>query len=166
MSGQGYKRVATFVVLKHNDAFLLLKRAKEPHKEKFVPVGGKVEAYESPEQAAIRETFEETGIQLQHLDYCGTLTETSPTAYNWVSFVYVAEIDKVEPPACDEGVLQWVDFSDIYNVPTPTTDRIIFGKIRGNKKFALNAIYDAALNLKMLKDELTGELYSESDIIQ
>jgi 8-oxo-dGTP diphosphatase len=161
MAGQGYKREATFVVLKHKDAFLLLKRAKDPHKDKFVPVGGKIEAYESPEDAAIRETFEETGIQLHTIQYCGTLTETSPTEYNWVSFVYAADIDKITPPSCNEGELRWIGFDDIYNVPTPTTDRIIFRKIRSNQKFALNAIYDAELNLQVLKDELSGEFFEK-----
>lgn len=161
MTDQGYKRVATFVILKHHDSLLLLKRAKEPHKDKFVPVGGKIEVYESPEDAAIRETFEETGIKLHTIEYCGTLTETSPTAYNWVSFVYAADIDKIEPPFCNEGDLHWVDFDDIYNVPSPTTDRIIYGMVKANRKFALNAIYDAQLNLLVLKDELTGEYFAE-----
>ena len=74
----GLKKVAAMCVLKHQDQFLLLKRAKEPNRGMYVPVGGKLDPFESAYEAVLRETLEETGIQLESAKYCGTLTETSP----------------------------------------------------------------------------------------
>ncbi|MBK8349386.1 MAG: NUDIX domain-containing protein [Saprospiraceae bacterium] len=48
------KRVAVFCIIKSGDQYLLLKRAKVPNQGKFVPVGGKIDPYESPLQAVIR----------------------------------------------------------------------------------------------------------------
>ena len=44
---------------------MLLKRFKTPNKGLYTPVGGKLEPHESPLNAAIRETFEETGINVE-----------------------------------------------------------------------------------------------------
>ena len=64
MTPEGLKRVAVFCIIKSGDQYLLLKRAKAPNQGKFVPVGGKIDPYESPMQAVIRETMEETGISI------------------------------------------------------------------------------------------------------
>lgn len=119
---EGLKRTAVLCVLKQGHQFLLLKRLKEPNKDTYTPVGGKLDPYENPYDAAIRETREETGIVVPVMKYGGVLVESSPTAYNWVSFVYVAEIDFVPPPICNEGTLEWINFDDVLNVPTPKTD--------------------------------------------
>jgi len=71
-----YPVEASCCVCEHNDTILLLKR----HPEKWegnrwnVP-GGKVERGETPEQAALRETFEESGLKLseQNLEYIKTM---------------------------------------------------------------------------------------------
>ena len=115
----GLKRTATLCVLKNKNQFLLLKRLKEPNKDLYTPVGGKLDPFESPLKAAIRETFEETGIRVGGMKYCGLLTESSPTEYNWTGYVYLAEIDFVEPPECNEGTLEWIHFEDLSSVPTP-----------------------------------------------
>jgi 8-oxo-dGTP diphosphatase len=39
---------------------MLLRRLKEPHRDNYTPVG-KIEPFENPLDAVIRETFEETG---------------------------------------------------------------------------------------------------------
>ena len=57
----GLKKSAVLCVLKNQDSFLLLKRLKEPNKELYTPVGGKLDPFENPNQTAIRETREETG---------------------------------------------------------------------------------------------------------
>ncbi len=49
----GLKRTATLCILRNDNNCLLLKRLREP------PVGGKLDPFESPLNAAIRETFEE-----------------------------------------------------------------------------------------------------------
>jgi 8-oxo-dGTP diphosphatase len=41
----GLKRVATLCILRNKDKFLLLKRLKEPNKDMYVPVGGKLDPF-------------------------------------------------------------------------------------------------------------------------
>lgn len=157
---EGLKRVATMVVLRHEEAFLLLKRNKMPNAGMYVPVGGKVEPYERPIDTAIRETAEETGIQLarEQLTYGGVLTETSPARYNWLCFIFMAHIKRVPPPPCDEGTLHWIPRNELLNVPTPPTDWQIYEYLLSGQPFALDAVYDAKLNLLEMREEISGKV--------
>lgn len=153
----GLKRTAVLCVLKNEHKFLLLKRLKEPNKDRYTPVGGKLDPYEEPYEAAIRETREETGIEVPQMRYCGVLVETSPNAYNWTSFVYLADIDFIIPPQCNEGSLEWVDFENVLNLPTPETDWYIYKYLLEERPFALNAVYDNELRLLTMKEEIANE---------
>lgn len=148
------KKIAVFVILKHNDELLLLKRFKEPFKDHYTPVGGKLEPYEIPHETAIRETFEETGIQLSTITFMGTLFEVSPVDYNWISFVYVADIPYQPAPVSNEGILEWIPKDNLGTLKTPETDAHIYQKIFEGKNFAYNAKYDENLVLLSLTDEL------------
>ena len=76
---EGLKRTAVLCVLRNGNDFLLLKRFKEPNKNMYTPVGGKLDPFETPKNAALRETREETGIIVPDMRFCGVVTETSPT---------------------------------------------------------------------------------------
>ncbi len=153
----GIKKIAAMVVLRHGDQFLLLCRAKSPNMGKYVPVGGKLDPFERPVDAARRETLEETGIRVEHLRYCGILTETSPVDYNWQCHIYLADIDYCPPPHCDEGVLQWVTPEELATLPVPPTDGLIYQYIAEGRVFAIDALYDDALNLLEMHEEIAGE---------
>lgn len=150
---EGIKKVAVLSVLKSGDQFLLLHRHRQPNKDMFTPVGGKIDPFETPLQAAIRETREETGIEVANMRYCGVLVETSPTPYNWISFVFIADIPYQEAPYCKEGTLQWIPQSQLKEIPTPVTDWHIYDYLRQGNKFHFDAHYDANLNLLHMKDE-------------
>ena len=151
----GTKRVAAFCFLKNKHQYLLLKRTKMPYKDVFAPVGGSVEPFETPEQAAIRETYEESGIQLKSIEFCGILTETSPLDYNWVSFIYTAGIDHIEPPHCDEGVLMWINKTDAPELEVPPTDPAIYRYMSEGTFFILNAVYDQEMKLISMNEILS-----------
>ncbi len=155
---EGLKRVAAMVVLRHQQKFMLLRRAKPPNQHKYVPVGGKLEPHEDPYSAAIRETQEETGIQLEGVRFCGSLIESSPVEYNWMCFIYLADIEDMLPPYCDEGQLEWIDFADLLEVPTPPTDWHIYQYLMAQRPFALNAVYDDQLNLLGMREEIEGRI--------
>ena len=137
---------------------MLLKRLKEPNKGLFTPVGGKLDPHENPLKAAIRETWEETGFDVTHMKFCGLLTESSPVEYNWTNYVYLAEIELVPPPPCNEGELQWIDFDDVLKTPTPTTDWFIYKYILENRPFAFNAEFNEKIELLSMVEELEDKL--------
>ncbi|NET37240.1 MAG: NUDIX domain-containing protein [Cyanothece sp. SIO1E1] len=146
------------IVLRYEQSFLLLERAKNPHIGKMVPVGGKLEPFEDPYTAALRETKEETGISLDQLQYAGVLIESSPSPYNWQCNIYVADIPYQDPPPCDEGILKWVQYQDIPNILTPPTDWQIYQYIMRKQIFAFNAVYNADLELIRMVDEIEGKV--------
>jgi len=155
---KGIKKTAIICILKNGNKFLLLKRNKEPNINTFTPVGGKLEPFENPNDAAIRETFEETGIKISVPNFCGVLIENSPTDYNWTLFTYSADIDLIAPPKSSEGILEWIDFENILKVPTPKTDWFIYKYILENKHFVLNADYNENLELIKMTNETTNEI--------
>lgn len=150
----GHKTAASMVILRHGSQYLLLKRIKEPFIGHYVPVGGKLEPHESPLQAAIRETFEETGIHIENPKFCGVLVESSPVKYNWTVFIYLADIPMMPPPPCPEGTLEWIKHDDILNVPTPETDWYIYKYVIDNQFFMFNAEYDDNISLLTMTDEM------------
>lgn len=153
----GIKKVATICVLRNGDHFLLLKRAKEPNKGLYTPLGGKLDPFETPLNAAIRETWEESGIKVNNMEFRGILTETSPVDYNWISYVYLAEIEKQTTVESDEGSLEWMHVDDLLKIPTPKTDLYIYKSLIKGSKFIFNAEYNEDLELQLMINELTEE---------
>lgn len=153
----GLKRSAAMIILQHQNYFLLLRRNKEPHAGKFVPVGGKLEPHEDPYSAAHRELREETGLHADRLHYAGHLIESSPLSYNWQCNIYWAAIEHIPPPPCPEGTLEWIHFDQLPHLPTPPTDGYIYQLVREKRPFALNAIYNEQLELISMTEEISGE---------
>lgn len=145
------------VILRADDHYLLLRRAKAPNIGKYVPVGGKLEAYERPVEAAVRETREETGIAIAEPVLCGVLSETSPVDYNWLCYIYLADIPWQPAPDCNEGLLEWIPASRLHEIPTPPTDLAIYDYVHRGEKFVIDAVYDAELHLTHLIEELSGK---------
>lgn len=152
----GMKRIAAMCILQHKDRFLLLKRAKMPNKGMYVPVGGKLDPFERPHDAARRETWEETGLEIDPGNCCGVLTESSPTDYNWMCYIYKATIGDIPPPPCPEGDLEWIFFDELLTIPTPPTDWWIYQYVMKGKPFIFDAVYDEQLNMLELREEIEG----------
>jgi 8-oxo-dGTP diphosphatase len=152
----GHKRAAVFCIIKSGSRYLLLKRAKQPNQGKFVPVGGKIDPFESPHDAVVREVWEETGLRISYPQFCGVLTETSPTDYNWISFIYRVDIEFVAAPQCDEGELFWIEEDELRTIETPPTDWFIYQYVAAGQKFIFNSEYDAQLTLLRMTEDLTG----------
>jgi len=82
-----------------------------------------------------------------------------PVAYNWITFVYSAEIDSCEPPDCDEATLEWAQISHLANVRTLPTDLFICDLVAKGQVFALDARCDADTNLLRLENEISGQVF-------
>jgi ADP-ribose pyrophosphatase YjhB (NUDIX family) len=94
-------RKSAGVIIKHGDEVLLCKRSPEESLPNHwsIPAGG-IEIGESPGQAAIREVFEETNIELStDLDLVGMIdTKNDEGSKAGMMFVFLQETkDKKEP---------------------------------------------------------------------
>ena len=70
----------TLIYLERGDEYLMLHRTKKENDlnhDKWIGVGGKFEDGESPEDCALRETREETGLTLTRWRYRGLVTFVS-----------------------------------------------------------------------------------------
>lgn len=86
-----------FIVNSHNE-LLLQQRNKEPEKGYWSIPGGKVEMFETLEEAIKRETKEETGVDIEvivELGICNHIIRNENS--HWVSPSYLCKIIKGEP---------------------------------------------------------------------
>ncbi len=155
---KGLKKAVVTCVLRSEAGFLLLRRSKEPHLSKYAPIGGHLQPFETPRQAAIREVKEETGISIEEPRLRGILTETSPTDYNWIVYIYTADVTATSPIECAEGTLEWVPQERLHTVPIPTTDGFIYDCLSRSEFSVFDAVYDENIELLTLVDELSGRV--------
>ena len=108
------------------DKVLFCIRAKEPYKGKYNFVGGKVEQWETNEEAAYRELFEETGIsdkdiKLDHfMDLNYFKYENNLQVYYGIlehDVTLVEEKNKLEWVTINNGLLNNEKFAGNYNIP-------------------------------------------------
>ena len=64
----GLPRPAVGAVVRHNNCFLLVRRANAPSKGRWTVPGGRVKPGETLQQAAQREVLEETGVRVRALE--------------------------------------------------------------------------------------------------
>ena len=124
------QQLATICYLDIGKEFLLLQRNKknqDVHEGKWIGVGGKVEAGESPEECAIREIFEETGYKVDQkdLELQGFITFPAFTPQkDWYCFVYCIRTFTGQEIDSPEGTLAWVPHNQVLSMPTWDGDRI------------------------------------------
>ncbi|MFK4289246.1 MULTISPECIES: NUDIX hydrolase [unclassified Bacillus (in: firmicutes)] len=103
----------TICFIRKGDNILLLNRNKKPTMGMWNGVGGKIEDNETPYEGIIRETFEETGIELHSATYKGNVifkVKDEPQDREGM-YVFLADLrDEVHigtPVSTDEGILEW-----------------------------------------------------------
>ena len=137
--------LTTVCYLKKNNQTLLLHRIKKENdinEGKWIGVGGKFEAGESPEECAKREIFEETGYTAHSLKLHGFVV--FPGLYYGKDegmFVYTCEDFSGEMIECNEGVLQWIDDSQIPTLPMWQGDYHFFEWMQDQHFHSAKAIY-------------------------
>ena len=119
----------TLCYIERDDSYLMMhrvKKEKDINKDKWVGVGGHFEEGESPEECLLREVREETGLELTSWKLRGVITfstDTYPTEY---MFLYTADGYTGEMIECNEGNLEWVKKSDVYDLPIWEGDKVFF----------------------------------------
>ncbi|KXT78713.1 NUDIX hydrolase [Streptococcus sp. DD13] len=133
-------QLATICYLDNGREFLLLhrnKKEKDIHEGKWVSVGGKLEAGETPEACAIREIREETGLTATRIDMVGHITFPDFTPdKDWYCYVFrVTDFTGDLIADCTEGTLEWVPYGDMLKKPMWTGDRLFLDWMLERKPF-------------------------------
>ena len=100
--------------------------------DKWLGIGGHFETDETPEECALRELREESGIvreDLTDFEYRGLVTFLSSEYESEYMHVFTASVPEgfeVPEKACDEGELSWVALDKINDLPVWEGDKIMF----------------------------------------
>lgn len=154
--------LSTLIYLIRDGRYLMLHRTvkkNDVNKDKWIGVGGHFEQDESPEECAVRETFEETGYILNSMRYRGIVTFISGTGVTEYMSLFTSDDFAGEPHDCDEGELAWVDMKAVYDLDIWEGDKIFFRLLDAEEPFfSLKLVYDgngglltAALNGKVME---------------
>ncbi len=151
-------RNTTLCHIEKDGKYLMLHRTvkeNDLNHDKWIGIGGKFEDKESPEECNIRETFEETGLTLNSSRYCGIVTFVSDKWETEYMHIFHSTDFSGTLKECDEGVLCWVDISEIYNLPLWEGDKIFLKLIEEEVPFfSLKLVYEGE---KLVNAVLNGE---------
>ncbi len=127
--------------------YLMLHRVKKKNDinhDKWIGVGGGFEHGESPEECALRETFEETGLTLTDYRLRGIVTFDCEGQETLYMYLFTASAWTGELSECSEGDLEWVPKEKVYSLPIWEGDKIFFRLLEeGRSFFSLKLSYDA-----------------------
>ena len=128
--------------------YLMLHRVKKEHDAshgKWIGVGGKCEADESPDECMLREVKEETGLEITRWHYRGIVTFISDLWPNEYMHLFTATAWRGEPDMGidDEGTLAWKEKSDLMNLNLWEGDRIFLRLLLDERQpfFSLKLVY-------------------------
>lgn len=125
---------------------LLIERRKEPNRGSWSPIGGKLEMSlgESPFECAVRETREETGLEISASDLhlFGMVSEKAyEGSSHWLMFLFDCgkRLEKL-PPEMDEGRFRLFSRSEINSLKIPETDRKFIWKFWDENRSGFAAV--------------------------
>ena len=151
---------STLCYITRGDQVLMLHRVKKKNdinQDKWLGIGGKFEDGESPEECARREIFEETGLTVGKLHYRGIVTFDCPPYETDHMHLFTCVDFKGELKECDEGNLEWIDKTELKNLPLWEGDFIFFDLLDKNEPFF-------SLKLSYRDDKLTSAILNEEKI--
>lgn len=138
--------LTTLCYIEQEGKYLMMHRVKKEHdinKDKWVGIGGHFEADESPEECLLREVLEETGLCLDRCRLRGIITFISDRWQTEYMFLYTADRFHGQLHGCDEGTLEWIARSAVYDLPLWEGDKIFFRLLEEERPcFSLKLRYE------------------------
>ncbi len=139
----------TLCYIDNGDSYLMLHRVKKENDAshgKWIGVGGKCEADESPNECMLREVKEETGLAITSWHYRGIVTFISDTWPNEYMHLFTATKWNGEPDmGIDaEGELAWIRKEELMNLNLWEGDRIFLRLLLDEQQpfFSLKLVYE------------------------
>ncbi len=149
--------LTTLCYIEKDDKYLMLhrvKKEKDINKDKYIGVGGHFEYGESPDECLMREVMEETGLRLLSYKARGIVTfiygDPANPEDRIVEYMHLYTADEFagELIDCDEGTLEWIEKSEVYNLPVWEGDKIFFRLMEEREEyFSLKLVYNEANEL-------------------
>ena len=159
--------LSTLCYIERDGKYLMLHRTvkkNDVNKDKWIGVGGHFESDESPEECLLREVKEETGYTLTSYRYRGIVTFVSGNGVTEYMSLFTADGFEGEPIACDEGVLEWVDIEEVWNLNIWEGDKIFFRLMDEDYDFfSLKLVYNG--QDKLVSAVLNGQEMELFDIL-
>lgn len=144
--------------LLRGDEVLMMHRTRKENDMnhgKWIAVGGRFEAGETPEACALREVKEETGLTMEDPRYRGVVTFINDRYETERMHLFSSERFTGEMTGCDEGELAWVRIDGIDRLPQWEGDRIFHRLLKeGIPFFELELVYSGE---KLLRAVLNGK---------
>ena len=131
-------KMTTLCYLERGDEYLMLHRIKKKNDEnhdKWIGVGGKFEANESPEDCMRREIFEETGLTVTDYRYRGIVTFVSDIYETEYMHLFTVTDWTGEARECDEGELAWIKKQKLFDLTLWQGDRIFLRLLQEDAPF-------------------------------
>lgn len=157
----------TLCYIQKDERYLMLhrvKKEKDENKDKWIGIGGHFEAEESPEDCLLREVKEETGLTLTKWAFRGIVTFVSDLWDTEYMFLYTADEYEGELKECDEGNLEWIEKSKVYDLPIWEGDKVFFKLLEDRETFfSLKLCYEGEqLKEVYLDGSVYGNIFYEN----
>ena len=148
-------------IIKDNKCLMLHRTKKENDQshDKWLGIGGKFEDKESPEDCALREIKEETGLTVTEYRYRGIVTFISDVWETEYMHLFTVTGFRGEVSECDEGDLEWIDVGRLLELPMWEGDRIFLNLLASDSPFfSVKLQYEGEkLSLAVLNGKKIGE---------
>lgn len=128
----------TLLFLRKDDQILLAMKKRGFGQGRWNGVGGKVDAGETIQQAAIRECYEEIGVMPHDLKPAGYLRFLEPTdpTFEHRCYIYTTHIWDGEPVETEEMRPKWFDITEIPYSDMWPDDTVWMPHLLANELFA------------------------------
>jgi len=131
----------TLCYVLRGDEVLMLHRTKKKNdvnQDKWIGIGGKFEADESPEECLLREAKEETGLTLTDWKCRGVITFLTNGPWDGeYMYLFTAEGFEGDLTDCPEGELKWVSREFLDQLPKWEGDQIFLDLLWQDAPFFL-----------------------------